>query len=150
LEDAAVADLTESARPVPVPDEQSSPYWEAAQRHVLMHAQCARCGAFSFPIDLVCAHCRSTDPAFRYVEVSGRAALRSWTVVRQSFLPGFEADLPFLLVDVELVEQPELRMIGRLLDGPQTQLRLGDAVQVAFEDLPGGRSVPAFRLAADA
>ena len=38
--------------------------------------------------------------------------------MRQSFLPGFDDDLPFVLVDVELEEQADLRMIGRLLDGP--------------------------------
>ena len=32
--------------------------------------------------------------------MSGRGVVRSWTVVRQSFLPGF--DVPFVLVDVEL------------------------------------------------
>ena len=36
--------------------------------------------------------------------------------MRQSFLQGF--DVPFVLVDVELVEQADLRLIGRLLDGP--------------------------------
>ncbi len=51
--------------------------------------------------------------------VSGRGFVRSWTVVRQSFLPGFEDDLPFVLVDVELEEQPDLRMIGRLPTGPR-------------------------------
>jgi hypothetical protein len=66
--------------------------------------------------------------------------------MRQSALPGFEADLPFVLVDVELLEQPELRLIGRLLDGPDAPLHLGAPVSVAFEDLDEGVSVPAFTL----
>ena len=53
--------------------------------------------------------------------------------MRQSFLPGF--DVPFVLVDVELDEQPELRLIGRLLDGEDPGLRIGARVHVAFEDL---------------
>jgi uncharacterized OB-fold protein len=69
--------------------------------------------------------------------------VRSWTVVRQSFLPGF--DVPFVLVDVELEEQSELRMIGRLLGTGEP--RLGATVRVAFEDLTDGISVPAFELA---
>jgi hypothetical protein len=72
--------------------------------------------------------------------------VRSWTIIRQSFLPGFDADLPFLLVDVELAEQPELRMIGRLLDGPTAPVRIGAPVSVAFEDVAEGVSVPAFTL----
>jgi uncharacterized OB-fold protein len=78
--------------------------------------------------------------------VSGRGTVRSWTVVRQAFLPGFDDDLPFVLVDVELVEQQELRLIGRLLDGVNTDLNVGDAVVVGFEDLAPGVAVPAFEL----
>jgi len=68
----------------------------------------------------------------------------SWTVVRQSFLQGF--DVPFVLVDVELVEQAELRLIGRLLDGPDAPLQIGSDVRVEFEDVAPGLSVPAFSL----
>ena len=37
-------------------------------------------------------------------------------------------------------------MIGRLLDGPDVQLRIGDRVTAAFEDLAPGIAVPAFVL----
>ena len=66
--------------------------------------------------------------------------------MRQSALPGFDDDLPFVLVDVELVEQRELRMIGRLLDGVGAPLHIGARVKVAFEDVAEGVAVPAFVL----
>jgi len=66
--------------------------------------------------------------------------------MRQSFLPGFDQDVPFLLVDVELVEQPDLRIIGRLMDGPDVDLHIGDSVQVAFEKLSPDIAVPGFAL----
>jgi uncharacterized OB-fold protein len=69
--------------------------------------------------------------------------------MHQSFLPGFEEDVPFVLVDVELVEQPDLRIIGRLMDGPDAKLQIGDSVHVAFEDLGSDRAVPAFALEGD-
>jgi uncharacterized OB-fold protein len=136
-------------RPVPVPDELSAPYWAAAARHVLSVPSCARCGKLALPPGQSCPSCGSTDPDWAYQEVSGRGTVRSWTVVRQSFLPGFDADLPFQLVDVELAEQPELRLIGRLLDGPTDSLRIGTPVTVAFEDLADGVSIPAFARAGD-
>jgi uncharacterized OB-fold protein len=132
------------SRPLPVPDDVSGPFWAAAARHELRVARCGDCKAFTIPPDLVCPHCGSTDPRFAFEPVSGRGTVRSWTVVRQSFLPGF--DVPFLLVDVELAEQPELRMIGRLLDGPGTRLSVGDPVAVAFEDVTDDVAVPAFTL----
>ncbi len=134
-----------SHRPVPVADPTSAPYWAAAARHELTVAQCGRCGVMTLPPDVVCTHCGSTDPQYQFVPVSGGGVVRSWTVVRQAFLPGFE--VPFVLVDVELDEQRGLRLIGRLLDGSDAELVIGTRVRVAFEDLTDDISVPAFEVA---
>ncbi|MGN5236072.1 MULTISPECIES: OB-fold domain-containing protein [unclassified Rhodococcus (in: high G+C Gram-positive bacteria)] len=133
-------------RPLPVADATSAPYWAAAAEHRLELARCRECSAFAHPPDSVCPNCGSTDPAFEFVPVSGHGTVRSWTTVRQSFLPGFD-DLPFVLVDVELAEQSELRLIGRLLDGPDVELRIGTPVVAAFEQLTPEVSVPAFEVA---
>ena len=135
-----------NARPMPVPDERSAPYWDAAARHVLTAARCARCSEFTLPPDSVCPHCHSPEPDFGFEPVTGRGIVRSWTIMRQPSLPGFAADTPFVLVDVELDDQPDLRLIGRLLDGPYVPLHIGDPVTVAFEDVADGVVVPAFAL----
>jgi uncharacterized protein len=135
-----------SQRPVPVPDPLSAPYWSAAAEHVLVLARCSTCATFALPPGVVCGTCQTPTPDFTYQPVSGRGTVRSWTVLHDSFLPGFEDDLPLVLVDVELDEQADLRMVSRLLDGPEAPLRLGDRVTVAFEDLASGVSVPAFVL----
>lgn len=137
-------------RPVPVPDERSQPYWDAAANHVLAVARCSVCDKFSIPPDVVCQHCHSTEPGFTFVPVSGRGVVRSWTVMHQSFVPGFDDLIPFVLVDVELDEQHDLRTIGRLLDGPDAPLAIGVPVRVAFEDLAPGVSVPAFEFVSEA
>ncbi len=129
-----------------MPDEQSAPFWKATADHTLTIARCSRCAAFTHPPDVVCPHCHSTDPAFAFVPVSGNGVVRSWTVMYTSFLPGFDDDVPFVLVDVELEEQPDLRIIGRLVDGVSPLLSIGAAVRLAFEDLGPGIAVPAFAL----
>ena len=134
---------------MPVPDDRSQGYWDAAAEHVLAMARCSRCGTFAIPPDIVCSHCHSTEPDFTFVPVSGRGVVRSWTVMHQSFLPGFDDLVPFVLVDVELEEQADLRTIGRLLDGPEStpdSPAIGARVVVAFEDLAPGTSVPAFAV----
>jgi uncharacterized OB-fold protein len=139
-----------TGRPLPVPDDTSAPFWSAAAEHVLTVARCGHCGRLTMPPDVVCPHCHASDPGFEFTPVSGRGTVRSWTVVCQALLPGFEDELPFVLVDVELVEQADLRLIGRLLDGPdalEADLHVGDAVTVGFEDLAPGVAVPAFELA---
>jgi uncharacterized OB-fold protein len=131
---------------LPVADTRSAEYWSAAARHVLALPRCADCGQVSLPPDVVCPHCRSANPRYAFEPVRGQGSIRSWAVVHDSFLPGFDADLPFVLVDVELDEQRDLRMIGRLLDGPGLALHIGDRVSVAFEDLGDAVSIPAFTL----
>jgi uncharacterized OB-fold protein len=138
-----------TGRPLPVADETSAPFWSAAADHVLTVARCGHCGRFTMPPDVVCPHCHASDPRFEFTPVSGRGTVRSWTVVRQALLPGFDDELPFVLVDVELVEQADLRLIGRLLDGPGALgagLYVGAAVAVTFEDLAPGVAIPAFEL----
>jgi uncharacterized protein len=144
-----VSDVSEMAgKPIPVPDAQSAGYWTAAAEHVLALARCGRCDRFTHPPGVVCPHCLSTDPAFVFVPVDGRGTVRSWTVVRDSFLPGFAADVPFVLVDVELDVQADLRLVGRLADGPDAPLHQGDRVVTVFDDLVPGVAVPAFALEA--
>jgi uncharacterized protein len=105
--------------------------------------RCGQCRAFTLPPDIVCPHCKSAEPAYGYEPVSGRGKVRTWTVVRHSFLQGFE--LPFVLVDVELDDQPDLRMVGRLLGDADAPLFLGERVEVAFEELVPGVAIPSFR-----
>lgn len=130
---------------LPVPDEMSAPYWEACARHELVLAHCSDCSAAAHPPDITCPNCNSLDPRFAWKPVTGSGRVRSWTVIRHSFLSGFE--LPFLLVDVQLDDHPQVRMIGRLVDGPDSDLNIGDAVALAFDDLAPGVAVPAFSLA---
>jgi uncharacterized protein len=136
--------VNEPGRPLPVPDDQSTEFWDAAAAHSLVLAQCARCAKLSHPPGVVCPNCGSTDPAFEFTPVDGSGSIRSWTVMRQSFLPGF--DVPFVLVDVELSVQPDLRLIGRLVDGPDAPLHVGAPVRLVFEDITPGVAVPAFAL----
>ena len=135
-----------TGRPLPVPDAASAPYWASCAEHILTLPRCSRCQTLAYPPDISCPHCHTFEPDFKFERVTGQGKVRTWTVMRHAFLAGFE--VPYMLVDVQLDDQPEVRLIGRLLDGPDTPLRIGDAMTLAFEDLAPGVSVPAFRKAA--
>jgi uncharacterized protein len=132
-------------RPLPVPDEQSAPFWAATAEHRLVLPRCAGCGRCSHPPAAVCPHCGVTDPTWSFQPVQGNGTVCSWTVLHQSFLPGFEGDLPLVLVDVRL-DEDDVRLIGRLVEGVAGPLRAGARVRVVFEDLAPGVAVPAFTL----
>jgi uncharacterized OB-fold protein len=129
---------------LPVVDEHSGPFWTAAAEHRLVLARCGRCSQFTHPPDIVCPRCQHTDPQFVFEPVAGTGTVRSWVVIRQSFVPGFEDDVPFLLVDAELDDADGVRLIGRLLDGVDAPLSIGDRVRLAFEELTPDVSLPAF------
>jgi uncharacterized OB-fold protein len=129
--------------PTPIPDECSARYWQATASGELALARCSRCQAFTHPPEVVCPTCHHPDPKYAFEPVARSGQIRSWTVVRQAFLP--DLDVPFVLVDVELDGVPGVRLIGRLTDGPESQLHLGDRVHVVFDDT-GGQAVPAFSL----
>jgi uncharacterized OB-fold protein len=137
-----------AAKPLPVADEWSAGYWEAAARGELALPRCSVCTHFTMPPTMVCPACGTTDPRFVYEVVSRGGTIRSWTVVRDAFLPGFQDDLPYVLVDVELDAESELRMIGRLVDGPGAPLRIGGRVRVVLDTIADGVAVPSFILAA--
>lgn len=136
-----------TTRPRPEPDEVSAPFWAAAAEHVLTLARCARCEVATLPPRVTCPSCGTTEPAWTFTPVDGTGVVRSWTVVRQSFVPGFDEDLPFVLVDVALDGQPDVRLIGRLLDGVDAPVALGSPVALAFETPTDGVSIPAWVLA---
>ena len=41
--------MTTNARPAPVPDPESQPYWDAAARHALELPYCDACARYVFP-----------------------------------------------------------------------------------------------------
>jgi uncharacterized OB-fold protein len=131
-----------------VPDAQSAPFWESAAAGVLVLARCHRCGRFTHPPGTVCPHCGTTEPSFAFSPVPARGSVRSWTIIRQSFLRGFDDDVPFVLADVAIDGDDDVRLVGRLLDGPDAHIHIGDEVRVVFEVIGADVAVPAFTLVA--
>jgi uncharacterized OB-fold protein len=134
---------------MPRPDDLSRGYWEAAARHELAIQRCDHCGWYSHPPDVVCPNCLAPDPSSTFAPVSGRGVIRSWTVMRDAFLPAFREDVPWVVVDVELEEQPGLSVISRLVDGADADVQLGRPVRVVFHDVAEGVALPEFELADD-
>jgi uncharacterized protein len=134
------------SKPVPVPDASSEGFWTAAAAHSLAIQRCEHCGHFTHPPAIVCPACCSTEPSFRFAPVSGRGVIKTWTIMHDAFLPAFRSEVPYVVVDVELEEQPGLRVVGRLVDGANPLLEIGATVETVFDDVAPGIAVPAFRL----
>jgi uncharacterized protein len=129
-----------SLRPVPVPDEASSPFFEGAARGELMLQRCASCGAFMWPVKPRCVECFSAR--VEWTPASGRAELYSFVVVHQRY-PGFEE--PYVVATVETREG--VRFNTSIIGADPGELEIGMPLEVVFDPVSADVVVPKFRPA---
>lgn len=132
-------------RPLPLPDEASEGFWAAAREGRLAIQRCGQCRRWNHAPTLACQSCGSFELA--YENVSGKATLHSWTVLREAPAPGFRDMLPLIVGVVELVEQEHLVMGANILEAAPEDLRLGLPLEVMFEKVTEECTLPQFRPA---
>jgi uncharacterized protein len=66
--------------------------------------------------------------------------------MRDTFLPGYRADVPWVVAEAELDDAPGVRLLARLTDDPDTPLRIGAPVTVSFVDVAEGVALPVLTL----
>jgi hypothetical protein len=119
--------------PAPVPTPDSAPFWESLREHVLRIPYCRSCGCHFFPPMPGCPECLAGEDAIEWRPVAGTGRVHSWFVAHHAFSPAFEADVPYAVLDVHLDEG--VRVNGRLIGLPTSQVRADMVVRAAFEDL---------------
>lgn len=131
-----VHEASEASRPVPIPDEASRPFFDAAAEGRLLIKYCPACARYLAPATELCDACHATSLEWR--QASGRATLYSYVINHQVLHPGFANEVPYNVCIVELEEGPRLN--GNYA-GDNTDLRVDMALQVTFERV-GDVSVP--------
>jgi uncharacterized OB-fold protein len=129
--------------PPPAVTDDTRPFWEACRRHELVVQRCEACGAFRHPPTPVCWRCRSFVHA--WVPVSGRGTIFSHAVVHRAFLPELAAHVPYVVVVVALDDAAGVRLISDLVDAAPGEPAVGLPVEVVFDDVAPGVTVPRFR-----
>lgn len=127
---------------LPRPTPETRHFWEGARRGELLLQQCEGCAHVYFPPRPFCPGCASR--AIRVIRASGRATLYSYVINHR--LPKW-IDAPYAIAVVELEEGP--RMMTNIVDTPQTPeaLVLDMPLEVVFEPVTAGISLPKFRPA---
>ena len=129
------------AKPLPLIDLLTKPYWDAAKQHRLIVQRCASCGSFRFPIKPICNQCFSGT--FGWHQMSGRAKVWSACEFYRQYFKGFESDIPYNVALVQLEEGP--RMYTNLIDIPYCDITIGMAVKTCFEDVTDEVTLVKFR-----
>ncbi len=133
---------TPVTKPLPVPDQVSAPFWEAANRGVLAIQHCEACEYYIHPPEALCPRCQTPDLEFR--EVSGRARLYTHTVVRDNVTQGFAKDEPYVIGIIELFEQERLVLVANVVNVAPGDVRIGMPLRVTFERLTETIALPQF------
>jgi len=130
-------------KPVPIADDISRPFWDAAKEHRLVVQRCTECGYYNHPPRPACDRCSSQRLAF--APVSGRCVIYTFTVMHQPNVAGFESEVPYVNIVVELEEQPLLFMVSNLPHAELKKIRIGGRAEVWFEERGPGLAVAQFR-----
>jgi uncharacterized OB-fold protein len=124
-------------KPYPVPDAETTPFWDAVTAGRLDIQRCLSCHRHVFYPRSLCPHCGAAN--LEWVTVSGRGTVYSFTVVHRAPAE-FQDEAPYVVALVELEEG--VRMLTRLVDVEPAAVRVAMAVEVTLRGEP---RLPYFR-----
>jgi len=139
-----MASMQQRAKRLPIPNEDTRPFWDGCAREELLLQRCGACGAYRHPPSPTCPKCLSTDA--EWVAASGNGTVYTYVVVHQALDPAWAEDVPYVVAIVELAEGPH--MLSNVVDTPVDQVTIGMPVTVCFQRASDEIVLPRFRPAA--
>ncbi|UVH60558.1 Zn-ribbon domain-containing OB-fold protein [Variovorax paradoxus] len=136
--------MDKTTLPTPVANADSRPYWEAARERRLVIRKCNACGELHFMPRHLCPVCWSDR--LEWVDAKGTGSVHSFTVIRRASDPAFAPLVPYAVALIDLDEGP--RMMANILGANALAVKIGDRVQVTFEDRGDGAMLPQFNTVA--
>ena len=136
-------DTSDYQKPLPVPDEDSQPFFAGAREQKLMIQHCSTCGTAMWPVKTRCINCLEAE--LTWVQASGQGTLYSFVLMHQVYHPGFASEVPYNIAEVDLAEG--LRIITNIIGCPNDQLRIGMSLEATFEALADEITLPKFKPA---
>ena len=128
-----------------VPDEQSKPFWDAANEGRLVIQNCKACTRLQHPPAPTCAQCGSGDN-LEWKEMRGRGKIYNYGVVHDCPVKQLQEDQPFNVAVIMLDEDPGIQMFSHLPGTPVDEVPVGASVEVVFEATANGQKVPEWRV----
>ena len=135
-----------SGMPPPAPDEVTAPFWDACRERRLVVQRCADCGAHRAPPSAICPQCGGFNVAFD--ESTGRGRVFTYTVVHHAGHPAVVDAIPYAVAVVRLDDCGGVKLISNVVGCPCDDVRVDMPVEVVWDEVSVGLTVPRFRPAA--
>ena len=116
-------------RLLPRLDDDNRFFWTSGADGRLRFLRCGECRSYVHPPVPRCPACLSDSLAPE--AVSGRGTVESFTLNLQQWIPGSD---PYIVAWVSIVEQPDVRLTTNLVGLEPTEVAVGMAVDVVFEE----------------
>ena len=117
-------------RPLPMLTEANRFFWTSGADGRLRFLRCSACHNFIHPPAPVCDKCLSLEQ--EVTAVSGRATLAAVTINHQMWIPSIEP--PYVVAIVEIEEQASVRLTTNIIHCAESDLKIGMALEVEFEE----------------
>ncbi|MBR9910840.1 MAG: DNA-binding protein [Gammaproteobacteria bacterium] len=115
--------------PAPELDELNAFFWTSGADGELRMQYCDECHYWQHPPSVCCRKCLGEGIAAK--PLAGTGTVGAITVNRMPWMPGLK--VPYILVIVELDEQPGLRLTSAMPGVEPGAVQIGDRVKVCFE-----------------
>jgi uncharacterized OB-fold protein len=133
--------MADEAKPLPVADADTTPFWDGARDGRLVLKSCLDCGRAHFYPRALCPHCHSDR--LDWIEAKGTGEIHTFTIARRGAGKAFEKDAPYVVAVIALDEGP--RMLSNVLTDDVEAVRIGQRVRVTFDPAGGDVALPKFR-----
>jgi uncharacterized OB-fold protein len=133
--------MEEYAKPLPEITEGNRPFWEGLRERILRMQRCSNCGHLRYPISEWCPRC--LEESCEWAALTGRGEVASTIVFHQVYDKAFAGDVPYNVSLIQLDEGP--RIFSNVVDVPPSDVAVGDRVEIVFDDVTDGVTLPRFR-----
>lgn len=128
-------------RPRPALTRDNKWWFDAAKEHRLMIQRCTKCGVLRHPPRPRCDKCGSYE--WNGLEASGKGTVYSFVVMHYPQVPSFDYPLPIGLIELE----EGTRLVANLVEVEPSDIKVGMAVELVWEDHDEELTLPAFKPA---
>jgi len=133
--------VSEYAKPLPRGEHYNGAFYDYCKQHELRFQRCSDCQTWRHMPRESCRHCGSFN--WTWERSGGTGKIFSWTVIHRALHPGFNDEIPYAAVVVELDEG--VRVVSHVVDLDIADLRIGLPVEVVFEDVTPDTTLHKFR-----